>query len=388
MVSDKMTGSELKNTLILAFIFALRMLGLFMMLPVFALYVDKFKGASISLIGLAAGIYGFTQALLQLPWGWLSDKIGRRVVIIMGLSVFVLGSLVAGLASSIGQLIIGRALQGAGAIGAVVLACVADVTREQVRTRAMAIIGMSIGATFVLSLLLGPLLESYVGLKGLFALSAVLALVAMGLAMRLSLPAFPVIKKEKMALLPIWSLNTAIFGLHAIFTSLFLVLPLKIPQMTDWPSTQSWRFYLPILALSLAIVVPLLRYADQSGQKKWMQLFMLSLGLTTLGLIHSQDFKIWVGCGILFFAAFNFLEASLPALVSKIAPTNKGAILGLYSCSQFLGMFFGGVWGGYVLQNVGLWGVSISSLVFSMVGWWALLTKRSQSWQEGLTKSF
>lgn len=383
-----MTFTELKSTLILALVFALRMLGLFMVLPVLALYGQKIPGATPALIGLAAGIYGFSQAVLQLPYGMLSDYFGRRPVIIGGLSVFALGSIIAGFSGSIGGLILGRAVQGAGAIGSPILALVSDVTREEVRTRAMALIGITIGLTFTLALLLGPIFDSYIGLKGIFALTAILAVLGIGLLFFLKPNKATVTRlsfREQVRLTlqqgSLWALHVSIFMLHAVLIASFLVLPGKIEAITGFTSEEVWRFYLPVLGASLLLVTPLLRFADKGEwQRKLLNVAVLGLGVTIVTFMNTTSVVYFTIAVVLFFVAFNYLEASLPSMVSKMAPkTSKGSALGMYSCAQFLGMFCGGAFGGTILQQFGSQGVSVSCLLLTGIGWLAIRQFKSNN---------
>ncbi len=383
-----MTLTELKSTLILSLVFALRMLGLFMVLPVLALYAQKIPGATPALIGLAAGIYGFSQALLQLPYGMLSDYFGRRPVIIGGLSVFAIGSIIAGFSSSIGGLILGRAVQGAGAIGSPILALVADVTREEVRTRAMALIGISIGLTFTLAILVGPIFDSYIGLQGIFTLTALLALLGIGLLFflkpRQTVPSLLSFREQLRLILQqgqLWALHVSIFMLHAVLIASFLVLPGKIEQITGFASQAVWRFYLPVLVASLVLVTPLLRFADKGAwQQRLLPIAVLGLGATIVAFMNSSDVTVFTIAVVLFFVAFNYLEASLPSLVSKLAPSaSKGSALGMYSCAQFLGMFCGGAFGGAILQQFGTQGVSVSCLLLTGIGWLAIRQFKSNN---------
>lgn len=375
-----MTSTEVKNILILAFIFATRMLGLFMVLPIFALYETKISGATASLLGLAIGIYGFTTALLQLPYGILSDYFGRRSIILCGLIIFAIGSLVASLSESIWGIILGRAIQGAGAIGSPILAFAADLTREAVRSRAMAIIGISIGLTFVLAILLGPILDALLGLNGIFLMTTVLALVGIGLLFCLEKePSLlrhspqPLRQQLQYVLLDkdLCALNMTIFVLHAILTASFLVLPLKIQEITSLLSNEVWKFYAPVLGLSLLFVMPLLRSADEHrSQKKRMNMAILGLGFCIIAFLAATTTTVLVVAVTLFFVGFNFLEANLPALISRIAPkTSKGTAMGVYSCAQFLGIFCGGAVGGLVLQHLGMIGIGLMCTLLTIMGW-------------------
>ncbi len=395
----RMTGSELKSTVILALIFACRLLGLFMVLPVLALYVSRIPAATPSLIGLAAGIYGFTQALLQLPFGLLSDYFGRKPIILIGLGIFAIGSLIAAYSDSMTGLIIGRAIQGAGAIGSPILALAADTTRDSVRTRVMACIGISIGATFVLAILLGPVLDGYFGLAGIFKITAFLAM--LGMLLLLLIKAEPLEKPTALKIQirhllqhhDLWRLNVNIFILHAVLMATFLILPAKIEYITGLTSLHVWHFYLPVLGASLCLIAPFLRHAERlAWQQKGLQFAMIGLGMAIFLLINTMHLSIFIIAAILFFTAFNYLEASFPALVSRIASQRgKGAALGVYSFSQFLGLFSGGALGGCLQQWKGSWGIGIGCLLLTAVGWVTIrrldylknsVNSRSKQWQE------
>lgn len=353
-----MSGAEIKNTMVFSLIFASRMLGLFMIYPVLALYTDTLRGATPLLMGLAMGIYGLSQALFQLPFGWLSDHVGRKPIVLIGLLLFAIGSLIAAFSSSIMGLIMGRAIQGMGAIGSPILAWVADTTRESVRTRAMAIIGVTIGLAFTVSLILGPWIEAHRGLSSLFLLTAGLAVLGIVGVLLFTTHAPPVrfirksegIWRDKR----IWQLYFNIFVLHALLSASFLVLPLKM-QMVMGLSEKVWQFYLPVLGLSLFLVMPFLRQADcVHRQNKMMRYAVMLLGGSGSIFLMSEHRGVFAVAVVLFFAAFNFLEASLPAKVSRIVPSEgRGMALGLYSCFQFLGLFVGGIVGG-ALQSQGI----------------------------------
>ncbi|MGD9591005.1 MAG: MFS transporter [Candidatus Berkiella sp.] len=387
-----MLFAEIKSTVILALVFASRMLGLFMVLPVLALYSETIAQATPFLIGMAAGIYGLSQAILQVPCGFLSDYFGRKPVIMAGLLIFIFGSLLAAFSSSIWGLILGRAIQGMGAVGAPILALVADLTRDEVRTKAMAIIGISIGFTFVLAILLGPVLDACIGLSGIFLLSALLGVMGLFLMMFLQPPLqkTKILKGQIQHLLKhsdLWRLNANIFILHAILTAGFLVFPSHIAQVTSLEANQIWRFYAPVLVVSILLVAPLLRYADVGKwQNKLMNTALIILGIACLLFVSTTHVIALYIFATLFFFAFNYLEASLPSMVSRVVPkTSKGAALGVYSFSQFLGMFAGGLFGGCIQQWVGPWGIGLSCLLLTMLGC-TFLSNRGQVWQEELIK--
>jgi len=350
----------------LAGIYALRMLGLFLILPVFALYAQGLVGATPLLIGIAVGAYGLTQALLQIPFGMLSDRIGRKPVIFGGLVLFALGSLVAALAEDIGGVILGRVLQGSGAIAAAVMALTADLTREEVRTRAMAGIGMSIGVAFALALVLGPALGHWLGLAGIFWLTTLLAVGGM-LILVLVVPtpdrsgihrdAEPVASQLGRVLKAreLIRLDFGVLTLHMLMTSLFLVLPLALEDQ-GLEVAHHWWIYLPVLVLSMAAMVPFIIQAEGKGRLKPVFLgAVLVLALVLAGLyLLDAGLPSLVFLLVLFFTAFNLLEASLPSLIAKIAPADaKGTAMGVFATSQFAGAFCGGLLGGWVHQHYG-----------------------------------
>lgn len=395
MTHRQMTRLELKNTALLAAIFACRMLGLFMVLPVLGLYLDVIPGATPFTLGLAAGIYGFTQAVCQLPFGALSDKLGRKPIIFVGLLIFILGSLIAAFSHSIGGLIIGRAIQGAGAIGAPVLAFIADLTRTSVRTRAMAGIGVSIGCTFMVAFLVGPRLEAALGLHSLFVITAALGVMGIGLLYCVTPEAVLVKPHPNAKSGGIYTLvrnspylvrlNINIFVLHAVLTACFLVIPHQIQNIAGLVTGDSWQYYLPVLLLSVLCIAPWLRKTENiSVQIKHMKAAWLAIGCGIISLFSATGVGFLFGGGILFFAAFNLLESILPALISRVAPLHsKGLAMGLYSCSQFLGMFVGGLLGGSLWQFFGPWGVGGGCLLLTIWAWLTLMNQRSnEQWLE------
>lgn len=360
-----MTPLERRAAVSLATIFSLRMLGLFMILPVFALHADDYQGATPSLMGLAIGAYGMTQALLQIPFGLLSDRYGRKRVIAAGLLLFVAGSVLAAVADSIWMVIAGRALQGAGAIAAAVMALAADLTREEHRTKAMAIIGMSIGLSFSLSLVLGPLLDAWIGIAGIFWLTAGLALGGLGVlavlvpdpvTSRVHRDAEPVPAQFLRVLRDgqLLRLDFGILTLHMILTASFVVLPLVLRDELGLASDRHWWLYLPVLLASVAVMVPFIIHAERKRRVKPVFLgAIVALLVAELGLAEFHQSLIGVVLFLfVFYVGFNILEATLPSLISKTAPPDsKGTAMGFYSSSQFLGAFLGGALGGVIHQH-------------------------------------
>lgn len=363
-----MNRTEISATLAIAGLFSIRMLALFMVLPVLTLYAGKFEGVSATQLGWVIGIYGLTQALFQIPLGYISDFIGRRKVVFIGLLVFILGSFIAARAQGIYGLMLGRGLQGAGAIGSTLLAYTADLTREEVRTRAMALVGIAIGSSFLLAMVLGPLVSGSYGLQGIFIfnmLLGVIGLIWFGVAVpkvkiqpffnseRLSLGA---ILKDKQLL----RLNFSIFVLHAQFAACFLFIPKLIHQLTHLSQQEVWRVYLPALLGALVLMGPFLRLGDKTKTAKPVligAILLLGLSECFLGL-YPLDSKSLLAVLIVFFASFTLLESQLPAWVSKSSPKqSKGFVLGIYSTSQFLGIFLGGVVGGMLQNAIGMLGV-------------------------------
>lgn len=370
----------------LASIYMIRMLGLFMILPVFSVYAVDLQGSQATLIGVAIGIYGLGQALFQLPYGLLSDRFGRKPLIMSGLLLFALGGVVAAMSTSIYGVIIGRGLQGCGAVAAVTMALLADLTREESRTKAMAAVGMSIGIAFALAMVLGPVLAAYLGLQGLFWATSVLAVVAMFICW--FVVPNPPVQLHQQGALPVKGqllkvlldpqlarLNVGIFVLHAALTACFVVLPLALVQYGGLAIAKHWQVYLPVMLVSFIAMLPLMLLAEKKGQVKAVfQLCLLALmvGLAGLGFNY-QSLATLLGFLLVFFFGFNLLEAMLPSLVSKMAPaSNKGSAMGMYSTAQFLGVFVGGALGGYIY---GAWG--IGAVFFSLcglTGFWFLLS--------------
>lgn len=362
---------EIRATGSLALIFATRMLGLFMIYPVFAVYAEDLPGATPATIGLALGIYGLAQGVLQIPFGWLSDRVGRRRIITLGLVLFAMGSVVAALAETIHGIILGRLLQGTGAVGAVILALTADLTRDRHRTRAMAFIGMSIGLSFAVAVVAGPILESLVGVPGIFWFTAGMGLVGIAVLfigvprppahkLHRDTEAVPALILRVLSDRQLLRLDFGILVQHAILTATFLGLPVLMRDADLSPARQ-WVLYLPVLAASVAIMVPLMIHAERRARLKGVFLLAvaaIALSQALLALFGGGGLAVLVPVMILFFAAFNLLEATLPSLVSRLAPAGmKGTALGVYSSAQFLGIFLGGVLGGWVQGLFGLTGL-------------------------------
>ncbi|MDP2716954.1 MFS transporter [Rheinheimera sp.] len=361
----QLNSLEKRAAMALALVFSSRMLGLFMLLPVFALYGTELAGFSPLWIGLAIGAYGLTQAILQIPLGWLSDRIGRHKVMLGGLTLFALGSVVAALADSVYMVTLGRILQGAGAIAGAVLALAADLTREEQRPKVMAIIGASIGLSFAAAMVLGPLLAKWAGLSGVFWFTAVLACCAM-LVVALLLPKS--VHKAPMAetlALPqslgamlkhrqLLQLDAGVLLLHLMLTAMFVALPALL-QTYGLVSVKHWQFYLPLLLGSFVLMIPMMIIAMRKAQEKGFFLLAIALLISAMLLIVMlPGFWPLTAALLLFFTGFNFLEASLPALVSRIAPAGqRGSAMGIYSSSQFFGAFLGGVLGGALVQQFG-----------------------------------
>jgi MFS family permease len=380
-----MSRAELRAALSLSGVYALRMLGLFMILPVFALYATHLEGVTPALTGLAIGVYGVTQAMLQIPAGLLSDRVGRKPVIIGGLLVFALGSVVAAQAESIHMVILGRALQGSGAIAAAIMALAADLTREEHRIKTMALIGMSIGISFAVALIMGPVLDRWVGVPGIFWITAALALG--GIAVVAFVVPHPVeirIHREAEAIpaqfgrvlrqAELLRLDFGILMLHAILTASFVVLPLVLRDEAGLVAAEHWKVYLPVLVCSVLAMLPLIIQAERKGRIKPVFLFAITLLVAAeLGLfLLPVSVVSVVALLFVFFTAFNLLEATLPSLISRVAPVDcRGTAMGVYSSSQFFGAFLGGTLGGMLHGRFGLHAVFIVAAGGALV--WLLL---------------
>lgn len=367
--TNKMLASERRAALGLASLYGIRMLGLFLILPVFSLYAEQLQGTTPLLIGLALGSYGLSQALLQIPFGLLSDRFGRKHMIVIGLLIFALGSVIAALADHIVVVIIGRLLQGAGAISAVVLALAADLTRTEQRSKVMAIIGISIGLSFTLALILGPVLSQWMGVAGLFWLTAGLALGAIIIVLKLipqaeryrhhqDIQATPRQIRSILQDRQLLRIDVGIFILHMILTATFVVLPLALRDRLQLPAADHWQLYLPAMLGGLVLMAPFLMHSERKqAVRSTMLLAIALLALAELMLVFSPAQIGWYGLALLiFFTAFNFLEACLPSLIARLAPVDlKGTAMGVYATSQFSGAFLGGVIAGLLM---GIWGLT------------------------------
>lgn len=389
MNDNRMTPVELRATWGLGTVFSLRMLGMFMVLPVLTTYGMALQGASEALIGLAIGIYGLAQAVFQIPFGLLSDRIGRKPLIVGGLLIFVLGSVIAALTTSIWGVILGRALQGSGAIAAAVMALLSDLTREQNRTKAMAFIGISFGITFAIAMVLGPVITHAFGLNALFWMIALLATAGIVITL-LVVPSSDshVLNRESgmvkgsfrdvLSTPRLVKLNFGILCLHILLMSSFVALPGQFEQ-AGFPAADHWKVYLITMLIAFASVIPFIIYAEVKRQMKRVFIFCVALMLIAeviLWLAGSHFWTLVIGVQ-LFFIGFNLMEAILPSLVSKESPPGyRGTAMGLYSTSQFIGVAIGGSMGGWVFGHFGAGNVFLIGAVLSII--WLLVSLTMQ----------
>ena len=385
VMSNALFPRETQAVASLTALYMLRMLGLFMVLPVFRLYADDLQHSSLFLIGVAVGIYGLSQALLQIPFSLWSDRIGRRPVIIAGLLIFAAGSVIAALADDIYIMILGRFLQGAGAISGALMAYVADLTSEKNRTKAMAAIGASIGISFGISMILGPMLSAYGGLSPIFWITALLSLLGIAL-LWFAVPDAPQPAYTTREVRPVpellglalrdpqlLRLNGGIFTLHFVLMSTFLILPVLLRDQLQLGTSHHWQVYLPLMFFSFLAMLPFMIIAERKRQvKSYFVAYIAVMAACLLLLPAVMDHSIGVlAVYFVFFAAFNFLEAMLPSLISKTAAAGaRGTAMGIYSTSQFLGAFCGGVFGGLLLQygNLSLLAWGSAALVLAWCG--------------------
>ena len=380
-----MNSIERRAAISLALIYSTRMLGLFMILPVFVLYAEKLADITPFLIGVAIGIYGLTQAIFQIPFGIWSDRIGRKPVIIFGLLLFALGSVVAALATSIEWIIIGRALQGTGAIAAAVMALAADLTREQHRTKVMAIIGGSIGFSFMLALILGPILQAWFGVPGIFWLTAVLALLGI-LIVSFLVPNVQLPKMQSELSVgrrglglainnaQLLRLDFGVFILHMVLTAVFVVVPSMLQKQFALDMADHWQVYLAVMLASIVLLIPSIIFSEKKQKTKEVLLAAIFLCILSQLSLFQSDLSFWsfILAMVVFFWGFNLLEATLPSLVSKTCNAgNKGAAMGVFSSSQFFGAFVGGSASGLILQRYDASGVFLFAAI--MLTLWFLV---------------
>ncbi len=380
MSPTKMTPREHRAAFSIAGIYTLRMLGLFMILPVFALYAESLGEVTPVQIGLAIGIYGLTQAVLQIPFGMLSDRFGRKPIITIGLLIFAAGSAIAAMSTTIEGIIFGRAIQGAGAIAAALMALAADLTHEEHRAKAMAVIGITIGLSFVAAMVLGPLLSNWVGVPGIFWFTSILALAGIGvlylivpdpihITMHRDTEPVPAQFKQVLTDTQLLRLDFGIMVLHMVLTASFVVLPLALRD-TGFAPEQHWLLYLPVMVFAFAASIPFIIIAEVKQRMKQVFLYAIAiLALCQFAFIEWHS-NVWI-LGLLiwlFFSAFNLLEATLPSLIAKIAPVqSKGTAMGVYSSSQFIGAFIGGAGGGALYGLYGFNGVFLFCAVILLL---------------------
>ena len=377
-----MNSTERLFALKVSLIMSVRMLGLFMLFPVMSVYAGDYDRSSPFLIGMAIGIYGLTQALLQIPFGYLSDRFGRKPILIIGLLIFLIGSVVAANASNIIFVVIGRALQGGGAISAVLMAFLADSISEDNRAKANAFVGFQIGVAFMLSLIIGPMITSRIGLSGLFWVIGLLSIIAMLIVLsleyskpinyyRLSFGAFrETLSRELIAL------DFSVFSLHLILASGFIVMPLLIMENQIVSMIDNWQLYLPAVLLSFIGMIPLIIISEKFKKTKYILLLSIFLLIISqiIFYISNLNFSVFLITLTIFFVAFNTIEAILPSLLSKTASASKrGLAMGIFSTSQFLGTFIGGAIGGLIYDIYDLNSVFLFTIFVAIIWWFMVL---------------
>ncbi|KTD70191.1 transporter, major facilitator family [Legionella steelei] len=382
-----MKHSWSKTVFPIAAIFSFRMLGLFLLIPVFSIYAENLQNATPALVGLALGIYGLAQGLLQMPFGMLSDKVGRKPMIAIGLLLFALGSLLGALTNSIYGMILARSLQGTGAIGSVLIALLADLTPDDQRTKSMAVIGMTIGTSFSLAMVVSPALTHHFGLSGIFYLTTLLAIAGI-ILLYLVIPkpvnerfhidseTNPALLKNVISNVQLQLLNIGIFCQHFILTATFFAIPFILKkQVEQGHLSQQWHFYLPLMIISFILMIPFIILAEK--KKRMKGVFLSSVLIMAMAqLLLAYTSQHWVSLCVLmliYFVAFNILEAALPSLVSKQAnPHSKGTAMGIYSTSQFLGLFIGGALAGVLYQWNSSQGIFVTNAIIGII--WLLVS--------------
>ena len=376
-----MSSIERFFALKISLVMAVRMLGLFMLFPVMSVYAGDYDNATPFLIGMAIGVYGLTQAILQIPFGYLSDRFGRKPILLVGLLIFLLGSIMAANTSNIILVVIGRAFQGGGAISAVLMAFLADSVSEENRAKANALVGFQIGVAFMLSLLIGPIISSRVGLSGLFWVIALLSIVAMLIVLslkqskpiayyKLSLDAFKETFTKELLVL-----DFSIFSLHLILAAGFIVMPLLIIENQIVSMIDNWQLYLPAVLLSFLGMVPLIVISEKFKKTKYILLISVLLLIASQIIFFSLklNFAVFLMTLTIFFIAFNTFEALLPSLLSRtVSSSKRGLAMGIFSTSQFLGTFFGGAIGGLIYDIYDLNSVFLFTIFVAII-WWLLI---------------
>jgi MFS family permease len=366
----------------ISLIMSVRMLGLFMLFPVMSIYATEYENSTPFLIGMAIGVYGLTQALLQIPFGYLSDQFGRKPILIIGLLIFFLGSVLAANTSNLNLVVLGRALQGGGAISAVLMAFLADSVNEENRAKANAFVGFQIGVAFMLSLIIGPIISSKVGLQGLFWTIALLSLIALIIVFsleqskpvtyyKLSMKAFRETLTKELV-----TLDLSIFSLHLILAAGFIVMPILIIENQIVSMVNNWHLYLPAIFLSFLGMLPLIVVSEKFKKTKYILLLCILLLIISQFIFFnaSLSFQLFLITLTIFFIAFNSIEALLPSLLSRTASSSKrGLAMGIFSTSQFLGTFFGGAIGGLIYDIYDLNSVFLFTIFVALIWWFLIL---------------
>lgn len=395
MSTSSLNSLEKRTAISLASVFAFRMLGLFMLLPVLSVYGTELEGFSPLWVGLSIGAYGLTQALLQIPMGWLSDKFGRKRVIVAGLIMFILGSVIAAFAESIYTLTAGRALQGMGAIAAAILALAADLSRDEQRPKVMAVIGLCIGISFASAMLLGPIIAASFGISGIFWLTALLGTLGVVIVLTFVPTAVHRAPKGDTSVLlddikqlmqdpQLIRLNLGVMLLHLTLTAIFVALPSLLIN-DGFKADKHWQLYIPVLFVSFLLMVPVMIVAIKKQQEKSAFIFSVGLILLSLLSLFVMEASFWtiVTCMVFYFVAFNFLEATMPALVARLSPVGqKGSAMGVYSSAQFLGAFLGGLIGGWMAEigteKTVFAAATMVGLIWLIVAWGMKIPQKSK----------